>query len=74
MTSVRQGWAWPVHAEKPHFFVGGVSLCRKWNCKSPLLEDYDHDNPENCPDCHTLREKRERDQYQQMVNRRNRNP
>lgn len=27
---VVHGWGWPAAARKMHYFVGPVSLCRKW--------------------------------------------
>lgn len=38
-TTNDEGWGWPLLAKKPHFFVKGVSLCRRWMFMGLLSDD-----------------------------------
>lgn len=46
-----RGWAWPLLAKKPHYFVGGRSLCGKWMFLGDCEKDRGIDTPEDCKSC-----------------------
>lgn len=46
-----EGWGWPFNAWKAHYYVNGMSLCRKWMLWGGTLEQGNDDNPDNCATC-----------------------
>jgi hypothetical protein len=50
------GWGWPANSVKAHYFVQGVSLCRKWMFFGHV-ENNNHDSVDNCAACKRARDK-----------------
>jgi hypothetical protein len=49
-----RGWAWPVNSRRAHFFVNGMSLCRKWSVFNPrggFTADNGQGGPDDCAAC-----------------------
>lgn len=47
----RRGWFWPLNSRKAHYFVGGISLCRRMMCFSNDLDDSGATGPDDCAAC-----------------------
>lgn len=45
-----EGWGFPAQSKKAHYFVGGISLCRKW-AFSGNLEAAGEQSPDDCAAC-----------------------
>lgn len=50
-----RGWAFPNGARKAHYFIGTLSLCRRYGLYFGPLYDDKHDSPDNCVKCKRLR-------------------
>lgn len=48
---MRTGWGWPMLSRKAHYFVDGVSLCRKWMFTGEVSGDPDKPGADDCKDC-----------------------
>lgn len=46
-----EGWGQPLNSKKFHYFVGGMSLCRKWAYFGKELELGEDDHSANCAAC-----------------------
>jgi hypothetical protein len=47
----RQGWGWPINSRKAHYFVDGLSLCRKMMYLGSQLEEGNDESEDNCAGC-----------------------
>ena len=45
-----KGWGFPMLSKKAHYFIGSMSLCRRWMFTGEL-EDSQHSHPDNCQAC-----------------------
>lgn len=55
----REGWGHPSNSPKWHYFVDGVSLCRKWMfLGGQYLEQGGNNSPDNCKRCREALERR----------------
>lgn len=55
----QEGWTWVYGSRKWHYFIEGMSLCRKWALLgNPSLEQGNDDSPDNCTACRKILEKR----------------
>ena len=52
------GWAWPDNSRKAHYFVEGISLCRKMLFLG-ITDPGNNDSPDNCAKCQRERKKME---------------
>lgn len=48
---VQRGWGQPGNSKKWHYFIGGMSLCRKWMYGGSLDAEDILDSPDNCAAC-----------------------
>lgn len=49
---VCEGWGFPGGSRKAHYFVGTMSLCRKWGFYTgPLTKNQDGSSPDDCVVC-----------------------
>lgn len=49
---IKEGWGFPMNSRKAHYFVDGVSLCRKWGFFfGRFLEQGNDNSPDNCAAC-----------------------
>jgi len=48
-----EGWNWIYNSPKWHYFVDGVSLCKRWMLFSipKNLEQGNNNSPDNCKTC-----------------------
>lgn len=47
-----EGWTYLLNSRKWHYFINGISLCRKFMLISrPELEQGNDDSPDNCAAC-----------------------
>lgn len=53
-----EGWGWPINSRKAHYYIGGMSLCRKWMMLGGNLEQGNDDSADNCKACKTKLAKR----------------
>ncbi len=51
MAAIKEGWGFPGTYRKAHYFVDGMSLCRKWCFYHGPLEQGEDDHPDNCVAC-----------------------
>ena len=50
---VQRGWGWPQLSRKAHYFVNGMSLCRKWMYTGALTPNQSTERgPDDCAECH----------------------
>ena len=49
MLMIKEGWGFPLNAKKSHYFINGVSLCRRWMYGGPL--ERNDESPDNCKEC-----------------------
>jgi hypothetical protein len=54
MADEKRGWGWPLLSRKAHYFIGAMSLCRKWMYTGSIF-DTDHNSPDNCKACMKIR-------------------
>lgn len=47
----KEGWGFPGTSRKAHYFVDGMSLCRKWGFYQGPLEQGNDESPDNCSAC-----------------------
>ena len=47
----KAGWGFPGTSRKAHYFVNGMSLCRKWGFYLGPLEQGNDGSPDNCTTC-----------------------
>jgi len=47
----KEGWGFPAGSRKAHYFVGSMSLCRRWGFYFGPLEQGNDGSPDNCPAC-----------------------
>lgn len=50
---LKEGWGFPLLSKKSHFFINGMSLCRKW-MYAGHLEDPTSSSPDDCAQCKKL--------------------
>ena len=49
-----KGWGWPGASRKAHYFIGAMSLCRKWMYTGPLTANQGASSPDDCAACTKL--------------------
>lgn len=48
-----RGWGWPMASRKAHYFINGMSLCRKWMYTGTLTQNQSSERgPDDCAECH----------------------
>lgn len=56
---MNEGWGFPGGSRKAHYFVGTVSLCRKWGFyHGPLTANQEGTSPDDCAGCRRALENR----------------
>lgn len=58
--AVKAGWALPINARKAHFYVGDMSLCRKWTIFGGQLSEHAWPDRETCKACRREHDKQSR--------------
>jgi len=59
---VKEGWAIPLRANKPHYFRGGRSLCNRWMFFGDIYADEQiatKQLPDDCKGCWKVKHKEE---------------
>ena len=46
-----EGWGYPLNTRKAHYFVDGISLCKRWMYLGTDLEQDNNYTPDKCKDC-----------------------
>ena len=54
----KEGWGWPGLAKKSHYFVDGMSLCRRWLYMGMLEAETHKRSPDDCMPCRRKLDKR----------------